>query len=65
MGFDNLPECQYSNPKLTTVSQNLERKALLVGECLFQMKRNKEKLVINQKVDVEIVERQSVREIIT
>ena len=64
VGFDNLPECRYSNPKLTTVSQNLERKALLAGECLFQMIRNKEKLVINQKVDVEIVERQSVREII-
>ena len=64
VGFDNLPECRYSNPKLTTISQNLEKKALLVGECLFQMIRNKEKLVINQKVDVEIVERQSVKEII-
>ena len=64
VGFDNLPECRYSNPKLTTVSQNLERKALLAGEYLFQMIRNKEKVVINQKVDVEIIERQSVREII-
>lgn len=63
VGFDNLPECQYSNPKLTTVSQNLERKALLAGDCLFKMIRNKEKVVINQKVDVEIIERQSVREI--
>ena len=62
VGFDNLPECRYTNPKLTTVSQNLEKKALLAGECLFRMIRNKEKVVINEKVDVEIVERQSVRE---
>ncbi|MBD5394050.1 MAG: LacI family transcriptional regulator [Lachnospiraceae bacterium] len=64
VGFDNLPECRYSYPKLTTVSQNLEKKALLAGECLFKMIRNKEKVVTNQKVDVEIIERQSVREII-
>lgn len=62
VGFDNLPACHYSYPQLTTVSQNLEQKAFLAGEYLFQMIQNKEKLVVNEKVDVEIVERQSVKQ---
>lgn len=64
IGFDNLPECRYSNPQLTTVSQDLAKKAFLVGEHLFYMIRNKKKIVINEKVDVEIVERQSVKQLI-
>lgn len=63
IGFDNLPACRYSNPQLTTVSQNLEQKAFLAGECLFQMIRSKEKSALYKKVDVEIVERQSVKEV--
>lgn len=63
IGFDNLPECRYSNPQLTTVSQNLEEKAFLAGECLFQMIHSKEKKSISKKVDVEVVERQSVKEL--
>ena len=64
VGFDNLPECKYSNPQLTTVSQNLEQKAFLAGECLFRMIREKKKIVTNEIVDVEIVERQSVKQLI-
>lgn len=64
VGFDNLPECRYSNPQLTTVSQNLEQKAFLAGEYLFQMIESKEKISVNKKVDVEIIERQSVKEIL-
>ncbi len=63
IGFDNLPSCRYSNPQLTTVSQNLEQKAFLAGDCLFKMIRRKEKRAMNKTVDVEIVERQSVKEI--
>lgn len=63
IGFDDLPECRYSYPKLTTVSQNLDEKVRLVGENLFEMIRNKELLVVNEKVDVKIVERQSVKDI--
>ena len=63
VGFDNLPECQYSNPQLTTVSQNLEQKAELAGEYLFAMIREKEKKVGSQRLDVEIVERHSVKNI--
>lgn len=61
IGFDNLPECRYSNPKLTTVSQNISLKAEKMANYLFMMIESKEQIVINDKVDVEIIERQSVR----
>ena len=63
IGFDDLPECSYTNPKLTTISQKIEQKAFLVGEYLFQMIRNKKMITVNKKIDVEIVERQSVKQI--
>ncbi len=63
IGFDNLASCRFSNPQLTTVSQNLEQKASLAGDFLFHMIRDKEKMVVNKTVDVEIVERQSVKEV--
>lgn len=62
IGFDNLPECQYSSPKLTTISQNLSRKAKLVGESLFKMIRE-EPVTTAETIDVEIIERQSVRDL--
>lgn len=62
IGFDNLPECQYSNPKLTTISQNLPQKAQLVGETLFKM-INEEPTTTAEVIDVEIIERQSVRDL--
>lgn len=61
IGFDNLPECQYTNPQLTTISQDLERKAELAGEYLFSMIRDKDKKTGTRKLDVEIVERHSVK----
>lgn len=63
IGFDNLPECQYSNPKLTTISQNMEEKARRAGECLFQQIREENTAIISEKLDVEIVERQSVKDL--
>ena len=63
IGFDNLLECQYSYPKLTTVSQNTEQKAKLVSQLLFcqiRGEKTEESLVQN---DVEIVSRQSVRDL--
>lgn len=65
IGFDDLPDCCYSNPKLTSISQNLEQKAFLVGEYLFQMIREKKEIAVNKKIDVEIIERQSVKGINT
>lgn len=62
IGFDNLPECLYSNPKLTTIAQNLPQKAQLAGEKLFKMIRGEE-ITSDIRVDVEIIERQSVRDL--
>lgn len=62
IGFDNLPECQYSNPKLTTISQNLPQKVKLVGDSLFKMIRN-EPTSTAEMIDVEIIERQSVKDL--
>lgn len=60
IGFDDLPECCYSNPKLTTISQKIEQKALLAGECLFKKIHGDTLASADKKIDVEIVERQSV-----
>lgn len=64
VGFDNLPECRYSNPQLTTIAQDMEQKANLAGEYLFSMIQKKEKIVVNERMDVEIVERQSVKQLV-
>lgn len=61
VGFDDLPECQYAHPQLTTVSQNLEEKAECAGAYLFAMLRGEETAAGSRKVDVALVERQSVR----
>lgn len=63
IGFDNLTECRYSYPKMTSVAPKVEEQARLVGEYLFKMIHDKKQMVINEKLDVEIVERQSVRDI--
>ena len=63
IGFDDLPECCYSNPKLTTISQKLDQKAMFVGDYLFEMIGEKKTIAVNKKIDVEIVERQSVKDI--
>ena len=60
MGFDNLPECSYSHPKLTTIAQNIEEKALRAGDALFKMLGDEEVTARNEKIDVELIERQSV-----
>ena len=62
IGFDNLPECQYTSPKLTTISQNFQQKARLVGESLFKMIRE-EPVTAAEVIDVEIIERQSVKDL--
>ena len=60
VGFDDLPECQYTHPKLTSVSQHLEEKARCAGEYLFSMLRGEEHVAGGKQIDVALVERQSV-----
>lgn len=63
IGFDNLLECRYSYPQLTTVSQNIEQKAETVGRALFRMIQGENTEPVNATSDVEVVERQSVRDL--
>lgn len=65
IGFDGLPECMYSYPHLTSVSQNLEQKAFLAGKYLFEMIEKKSRLIVKEVVDVDILEGQSVKNILS
>lgn len=60
VGFDDLPECEYSHPRLTSVSQHLEEKARVAGDCLFSMLECGKTLPGARKVSVELAERDSV-----
>lgn len=61
MGYDNLSLCQYTSPKLSSVSQNITQKALQATQLLLQKIRDKDaKIPEHITMDVEIVERQSV-----
>lgn len=61
IGFDDLPECRYSHPRLTSISQRLEEKAQCAGEYLFSMLRDGTAVTGDRKVNVELVERESVK----
>ena len=61
IGFDDLPECRYSHPRLTSISQHLEEKAQCAGDYLFSILRGATAGAGDKKVDVELVERQSVK----
>ena len=61
IGFDNLPECRFSSPQLTTIAQNIEKKAEKAAEYLFSMIQTKESIYVDEKIDVEVVERQTVK----
>lgn len=63
IGFDNLVECRYSYPQLTTVSQNVEQKAESVSKALFRMIQGNKWEIVNETSDVEVVERASVRDL--
>jgi len=63
IGFDDLLECQYSYPKLTSISQNTEQKALKVSQLLFRRIRGEEIGEDLAKNDVCVVVRQSVRDL--
>lgn len=61
IGYDNLKLCQYTVPKLTSISQNITQKALLATKLLLErIRTGSNKAPIHVKIDVEIVERQSV-----
>ena len=60
MGFDDLPECRYAYPKLTSISQHMEEKVRCAGDYLFAMLREEQCPGGSRIVDVEVISRQSV-----
>ncbi len=61
VGYDNLKLCQYTVPKLTSISQNIPEKAKTAVRLLLEaIKAGSPKESGHAKMDVEIVERQSV-----
>ena len=61
IGYDNLNLCQYTVPKLTSVSQNVQKKARLATELLLKkIQNNESENNLCEIMDVEIVDRQSV-----
>lgn len=61
IGYDNLSLCQYTTPKLTSISQHIPEKALLATQLLLKKIRGEETDQPDHVfIDVEIIERQSV-----
>ncbi|MDR1703696.1 MAG: LacI family transcriptional regulator [Clostridiales bacterium] len=63
MGFDNLQISELCYPALTTIGQNIEKKASIATNTLFQHITNPENPAQNVVLDVHLVERESVRRI--
>ncbi|WP_426298174.1 LacI family DNA-binding transcriptional regulator [Arthrobacter sp. R-11] len=61
VGFDNLEIAATSRPPLTTIAQDLNRKAATAVDLLLQSLQNKEEQPGETILDVELVERESVR----
>ncbi len=63
VGFDNLPECEFMTPKLTTISQNFSMKAKEAVDGMFKILEGEKDYVADVHLPVQLIERQSVRDI--
>lgn len=63
IGFDNWPVLQYVQPKLTTIAQDFGKKAQCVADLLLSTIEKVPLKSTHITLDVELVERQSVRRI--
>ena len=61
VGFDNLPQCEYFSPGLTTIAQDFTQKANAAGDGLFALLEGQEKPKSDIHLPVRIIERQSVK----
>ncbi len=64
VGFDNLPDCDFMTPKLTSVAQDFEWKAEKAGEYLFRMIGGEKDLCVDERQPIRVMERQSVRNLL-
>lgn len=65
IGFDGLPICTLCTPKLTTISQDIGHKARRSGDLLLKMIAEKREITVCEKLSVSLVERDSVKNIIS
>lgn len=63
VGFDDLSVARLTVPKLTTISQNIEKKARRAGDLLFEMINGKTVLTVSEQLSTELIERDTVRRI--
>lgn len=61
LGFDDLPLAQYTVPPLTTLRQDVTHKARLVTGILHRHIQNKSLTPERETIDVEVIQRASVR----
>ncbi len=61
IGFDNLPQCEYMAPGLTTIAQDFEQKAKAAGDGLFALLSREENPYKDIHLPVKIIERQTVK----
>ncbi|MDP4146157.1 MAG: LacI family DNA-binding transcriptional regulator [Bacillota bacterium] len=64
IGFDNVPSSYYVTPKLTTISQDINRKAQIASDILFRHISDHTVQSESIVLDVQLIERDSVRTII-
>ncbi|MBR1857178.1 MAG: LacI family DNA-binding transcriptional regulator [Oribacterium sp.] len=65
LGFDNLPNCEFVTPKLSTIAQDFDLKAQKACEYLFRMLDGERDLAVNERLPIRVVERQSVRSLLS
>lgn len=65
IGFDNSPLCNYVTPKLTSISQDIEKKAYTATDILFSHIADASRPSENIILDVSLIERNSVRKLST
>ena len=63
VGFDNLEIATIANPKLTTITQDLDRKAHTAVELLLQSLKAKDQQPQETVLEVELIERESVKDL--
>lgn len=64
IGFDNLPLSYYITPKLTTIAQDINKKAQLASDILFRHMKDCSIHAESINLDVQLIERDSVRTIL-
>ncbi|MCR5402747.1 MAG: LacI family transcriptional regulator [Butyrivibrio sp.] len=64
IGFDNLPSCEYTTPKLTSIAQSFDAKAEKAWEYLYRMISGERDIVADERLPVRVAERFSVRNLL-